>query len=109
MAWTLYGFDPSDAIVPAAKAVAGALGGVFLKVMWRAVMGYETAADKCMITGCSGFVANNRRGLCNNCYKRAKAKVDSGETTWGILAERGLCVGKADPFDDAYSRAMEDM
>lgn len=104
MAWMLCGleFDVCETAVVIAKAAVGAIGGYFLKRMWRAAVEIKN----CMITGCSGIAS--RRGLCLNCYSRAKKLVESGETTWEKLAERGLCEGKGNPFDDAYTRAMED-
>lgn len=59
----------------------------------------------CMIQGC--MRTKVRRGLCLVCYSRANKKVEAGETTWAKLAEMGLCESDRDPFDDAYSRAME--
>ena len=63
---------------------------------------------QCMITGCSAYRVSYGRGLCMSCYKRAKAKVDTGETTWDKLVERGLCETQTSPFDSAYDKAMED-
>lgn len=63
-------------------------------------------SKKCMIEGCY-FGATGKRGLCPKCYGRAKKIVESGDSTWEKMVERGLCTEERDPFDDAYSRAME--
>lgn len=58
-----------------------------------------------MIPGC--FVTASKRGLCARCHARAKAKVDTGETTWELLVKRGLCKQEKDPFDSAYEQAVK--
>lgn len=73
-----------------------------VKVTWSKVM----EAKICMIPNCNALAA--RKGLCMKCYKKAKEKVDTNQTTWEALAEVGLCEREKDPFDDAYSRAMKD-
>lgn len=87
----------------ALRALVGFVVGLILKGMWRAVMEIK----RCMISGCGGVAS--RRGLCLKCYARAKLKVTTGETTWEKLAEKGLAECASDnPFDDAYTKAMED-
>lgn len=81
--------------------------GCVFGLIGRVIMIVQTGeVRRCMIPGCSS--AASQRGLCLKCYSRAKAKVDAGETTWDKLIERGLCEAVKDPFDDAYTRAMED-
>lgn len=70
------------------------------------VMNEETGT-KCMIKNCSRH-ASAFRGLCLVCYGKAKKKVESGDTTWEKLEAMGLCKSNKDPFDDAYSKAMEE-
>lgn len=63
---------------------------------------------RCVIPSCPRVAAEGRRGLCLVCYSAAKKKVEAHETTWEKLAEKGLCEDMSDnPFNDAYSRAME--
>lgn len=62
--------------------------------------------ENCMITGCRN--RGTRRGLCLLCYSRAKKKIDTGETTWEKLIERGLAKDDRDPFDTAYEKAMKE-
>lgn len=64
-------------------------------------------SERCMIPNCQRLAALGKRGLCLVCFSRAKKKVDSGETTWERLAEMRLCKSESNPFDDAYTRAME--
>lgn len=81
---------------------------LFLKSMKGKVM--TTGNDLCMIKKCIRKAAigdASYRGLCLVCYGKAKAKVSSGETTWERLAEMGLCKHESNPFDDAYTKAME--
>ncbi len=94
MAWTLF-----EMVI---GALAEMLSSIILKGIWRATMG-----ERCLIKACMR-TAGGKHGLCLVCYSRAKKKVDAGETTWEKLEELGLCKGQADPFDDAYTKAMED-
>ena len=72
-----------------------------------------TIEKKCMIPECNRPSAAIRemRGLCMVCYNRAKAKVATGDMTWEVLVELGLCLPNktTSPFDDAYSRAIDDL
>lgn len=98
MAWTLF-----EELM---KAGCVFLAGFFLKAVWSATM---SEVKRCMIIGCGKFTTEGSysRGLCMSCYKRAKAKVEAGETTWEKLAELELCQAERNPFDDAYSKATE--
>lgn len=96
MAWMLF----ENLMVSAVAFVIG----VLVKGIWRCLM-----SEKCMINGCFRLCSASSHGLCLVCYGRAKKKVEAGEVTWQKLAELGLCKHQSDnPFDDAYTRAMED-
>jgi len=60
----------------------------------------------CCIPNCQRI--GGKRGMCLVCYGKAKKKVEAGEVTWEKLEAAGLCKPdeNADPFDDAYSKAM---
>lgn len=65
----------------------------------------------CMIKGCQRLAGNSQfRGLCLQCYGKARQRVESGEVTWEVLESKGLCNSRegADPFSDAYSEAMKE-
>lgn len=105
MAWMLLGFEIEAVALDAGKAVAGTIAGLIVKKVCGKMM------KPCCTKTCKGYVAPlaGRYGLCNACHKRAKAKVDSGATTWEKLAELGLCTGaESNPFDDAYSQALRE-
>ena len=128
MAWTLWetllgmltDLEPVKLVIAGVKAALGALGGYLLKRVWRLVMGGKDVDEdrndglllgRCFIKTCLRLPSANpaHRGLCLVCFSKAKKKVESGDTTWDKLAEMGLCKsGGVDPFDDAYSKAMED-
>lgn len=107
MAWMLWVLDNVDVkllVMSALKAGGGALAACVLKKVWSKVM---PVTKKCMIDKCMGVAA--QRGMCLQCYSKAKKKVDAGLVTWERLAEMGLCTRDGDdPFNDAYTRAMED-
>lgn len=92
------------------QSVVGFVVGFSLKEMWGWLMS-DTKRYTCIVPGCNQpAAAANYRGLCLRCYGTAKKKIDAGETTWDRLVELGLCEKKeSSPFDDAYSRAMEDV
>lgn len=77
---------------------------LFLKVCKGIVV---TSINQCKIPRCRHPRADSMRGLCIQCYSKAKKKVQSGETSWDRLVEMGLCDNETDPFDDAYSRALD--
>lgn len=95
--------DVYAAALSAAKAGAGAAGGYFLKRLGGV---FVSGTDKCVIGKCVRH--SYKMGLCMQCYSKAKSKVEREETDWDKLAQLGLCKIEGDPFDDAYSRAMED-
>ena len=86
------------------KALLGAVVGYFFKRVWRAVM---PESKKCAVERCMRQATAATRGMCLICYGKAKKKVEDGEVTWQTLEELGMCGKPSDPFDDAYSRAME--
>lgn len=74
-------------------------------------MGNINVYGTCMIKGCdkaAGADIGKFRGLCLDCYSRAKQKVQLGEVTWDRLVKLGLCLPESDPFEDAYSRALRE-
>lgn len=112
MAWTLFGFDFDlyTLLLPVGKAIGGAVCGFLFKKVIGCFMS-ETA--RCKIKTCRGFGTPATRGLCQVCYKAAKAKVQNGETTWNALVSVGLCdllesEKSRSAFDDAFQKAMED-
>lgn len=104
MAWMLeylMVLGPIKLAAPLAKAA----GGFLLKRLWVMIVGEQSG---CHTKGCMRPSAAKMHGLCMTCYGKAKKKVDSDEVTWERLTELGLCRSEAaDPFDDAYSRAMK--
>ena len=101
MAWTLW---EEFLKVLLAWAVGYFLKGVTGGRMSNTIKG---GASTCVIANCQRLGV--RRGMCLVCYGKAKAKVTAGEVTWEALTEMGLCREDAcaDPFDDAYSKAMD--
>lgn len=86
------------------KALLGITVGLFLKGVMQMAVG-----DKCFIKECSRPAVPQiiYRGLCFVCYSSAKRKIKTEGATWEKLEELGLCKPAKDPFDDAYSKAME--
>ena len=105
MLWLLSSIDVGAEVISFLKAGGGALGAYVGKAVWRKIV---PEAKRCMIERCHGVAFC--RGLCNKCYKNAKAKVSAGMISWETLEEKGLCGSEYnnDPFDDAYSKAMRD-
>ncbi len=60
--------------------------------------------ERCLIKTCARQAA--KRGLCLVCYSRAKAKVESSQTTWAALEAAGLCLEESSPFDQAFGQAF---
>ncbi len=84
------------------------VAGFLLKGMWRAAVSNTIKGDAstCIIKNCQRLGV--WRGLCPLCFNKAVLKVGSGETTWDELVSAGLCKAEVvDPFDDAYSKAMD--
>lgn len=113
MAWTLLNYllqqiDVWPLLLSSLKAGAVAAAGYILKRVWGKMVG----ASKCTTPKCYHSVSPTVQtyGLCVQCFNRAELKVELGETTWEKLAQMGLCIypKQTDPFDDAYSKAMED-
>lgn len=110
MAWMLFEYllslDPYKFALTATKSACAAVASYFLKRVWRSIVPEVVSGKGCIIKACMR-PAGQYRGLCLICYSKAKKKVAAGEVTWEKLEELGLAVSDADPFDDAYTRAME--
>mgnify|MGYP001614484253 FL=1 len=96
--------DVYAAALSAAKAGAGAAAGFFLKKLGG--MFVKGESNKCVVHKCRR--PSYKNGLCMQCYSTACSRVERGETDWEALAALGLCKMDKSPFDDAYTRAMED-
>ena len=86
---------------------AGEAVVVWLVVSFLKRIGGVIVSERCLIPNCQRMSAVGKRGLCLVCYSQAKKKVDNFEVSWEQLAQRGLCKPESSPFDDAYSKAME--
>lgn len=61
---------------------------------------------KCMIPNCGrDAIVTPKRGLCMRCYSTAKKMVESGDTNWDELVEKGLAL---DLGDDAFTKAFKE-
>ena len=62
----------------------------------------------CMTEGCSAVRYSDGRGLCMNCYSKAKAMVTAKKTTWEKLESMGMVESKAtDKFTTAFNKKKE--
>ena len=79
------------------------------------LLGCKMNTSKCLIEGCNNMsAATLKRGLCMQCYSKAKKMVDNGITSWLKLVSLGLSlgidgIGSTDPFVSAYNKATEEI
>lgn len=68
--------------------------------------------DKCLTKACRNpSAAVTKRGLCLQCYSKAKKMVEAGTTTWDELTALGLSLDadeQCDPFLAAFNAAKRD-
>lgn len=58
----------------------------------------------CMTDGCAAPRYSSGRGLCMNCYSKAKAMVEAKKTTWEELESMEMVAPKAsDKFTTAFN------
>lgn len=81
------------------KALAVWLVCLLSRKLWDKAM-----SERCLIKTCARQAA--KRGLCLVCYSRAKAKVESSQTTWPALEAAGLCLEENSPFEQAFGQAF---
>lgn len=62
---------------------------------------------KCLTPKCTRTPTENLKGLCMNCYSKAKQAVELGKTSWAELERLGLAANKKDPFDAALEQARQ--
>ncbi len=106
MLWQMVeNMDLTAAAISACKAGAGAAGGYILKKVWGKIVSEKK--QQCMTKECTKTAT--KYGLCQECHAEAQQVVERGGT-WQQLADLGLCKlpTKESPFNDAYTRAMED-
>lgn len=64
----------------------------------------------CMTEGCTAVRYADGRGLCMNCYSKAKKMVEAKKTTWEELESMGLVELKVtDKFTMAFNNKKKEI